>query len=83
MPNYICNHLDECVKPELWDKWLAEKWTWFSSEDEQTMVLFNDQLISLKQFDKRVPGKFKPEFVGNGQICIYFTVYHTWNDTGT
>ena len=46
------------------------------------MVPFNDQLISLKQFDKRTPGKFKPEFVGNGQICLNSKVYHIWNDTG-
>ena len=25
---------DEWVKPELRDKWVAEKWTGFSSEDE-------------------------------------------------
>ena len=72
--------IDDCVKPELRDKWLTEKWTWFSSEDEQTMVSLQDQLISLKQFDKRTPGKFKAEFERNGQICLNSKVYHIWND---
>ena len=36
------SNIDEYVKPDLRDKWIAEKWTWFSSEDEQTMVPFTD-----------------------------------------
>ena len=68
-------NIDESVKPELRDKWLAEKWTWFSSEDRQTMVPFKDQMISLKQFEKRTPGRFKPE-LGMGKyvsILRYIT----------
>ena len=45
------------------------------------MVSFKDRMISLKQFDKRTPGKFKSEFIGNGQICLNSKVYHAWNDT--
>ena len=74
------SNIDDCVKPELKEKWLVEKWVWFSSEDMQTMVPFQDEIISLKQFDKRTPGKFKPEFVGNGQLCLNSKVYHIWND---
>ena len=37
-------------------------------------------MISLKQFDKRTPGKFKAEFERNGQICLNSKVYHIWND---
>ena len=29
---------------------------------------FQDGVLSLKQFDKRTPGKFKPEFIGYGQL---------------
>ena len=72
--------IDDCVKPDLKEKWLVEKWVWFSSEDTQTMVPFQDEIISLKQFDKRTPGKFKPEFVGNGQLCLNSKVFHIWND---
>ena len=60
---FAIGNIDECVWPELRDKWIAEKWT---SEDEKTMVPFIDRMISLKQFDKRTPGEFKPEFIGNG-----------------
>ena len=74
-------NIDECVRPGLRDKGLAEKWTSFSSEDRPTMVPFKDHMISLKQFDKRTPGNFKPEFVGNGQTCLNSKVYHIWNDT--
>ena len=45
------------------------------------MVPFKDQMILLKQFDQRTQEKFKPELVGNGQICLNSKVYHTWNDT--
>ena len=65
---YAKSNIDEYIKPELRDKWIAEQWTWFSSEEEQTEVPFKDRMISLKQFDKHTPGKFKPEFIGNGQI---------------
>ena len=73
--------IDDCVKPELKEKRLAEKWLWFSSKDTQTMVPFHDEImISLKQFDKCTPGKFKPEFIGNGQLCLNSQEYHIWND---
>ena len=64
------SNIDDCVKPELKGKWLVEKWVWVSSEDTQTMAPFQDEIISVKQFDKRTPGKFKPEFVRNGQLCL-------------
>ena len=71
--------IDDCVKPEIKEKWLEEKWVWFSSDDTQTMVPFQDQMISLKQFDQRTPGKFKPEFVGIGQVVLNSKVYQIWS----
>ena len=76
------------AKKQHW--WLCQAWIKgkmasrklgvVSSEDTQTMVPFQDEIISLKQFDKRTPGKFKPEFVGNGQLCLNSKVFHIWND---
>ena len=36
--------------------------------------------IPFHQFDKRTPGKFKPEFTGNGMACINFKVVHAWGE---
>ena len=74
------SNIDDCVKPELREKWLVENWHWFSSEDVETMIPFQDGVISLKQFDKRTPGKFKPEFIGHGQLCLNSKVFHIWNE---
>ena len=32
--------IDECVKPELRKEWNVEKWNFFSSEDEDTIINF-------------------------------------------
>ena len=70
--------LDECVKPELREEWATEKWKWFSSDDNTTTVSFEGQQISLKQWDKRTPGKFKIEYDGTGQACLNSKVYTCW-----
>ena len=62
-------------KPELREEWAKEKWSWFSSNDRETKIHFNGQDISLAQYDKRTPGKFKPEFEGFGMACICSKVY--------
>ena len=72
--------IDECVKPELRKEWNAEKWNFFSSEDEDTIINFQGYLISKKQYEKRSPGKFKEEFNGIGMICLNAKVYHIWSD---
>ena len=72
--------IDECVKPELREEWDVEKWNFFSSEDEETMMDFHGHLISKKQYEKRTPGKFKEEFNGIGMICLNAKVYHIWSD---
>ena len=72
--------IDECVKPELRKEWNAEKWNFFSSEDEDTIINFQGYLISKKQYEKRTPGKFKEEFNGIGMICLNAKVYHIWSD---
>ena len=70
--------IDECVKPEMRERWQSEKWEWFSSEDESTIIDFDGIPITKAQYDKRTPGKFKPEFVGVGMICLNSKVYHIW-----
>ena len=61
--------IDECVKPELKENWKTEKWKWFVSKDKDTMIEFDGNMIPLAQYDKRTPGKFKPEFIGTCQMC--------------
>ncbi len=69
--------IDECVKAELKDEWKRVKWDFFSSEDD-TPFDFNGHEIPFKQYDKRTPGKFKPEFIGMGMICLNSKVFHCW-----
>ena len=69
--------LDQCVKPDLWNKWLQEKDKFLSSSDD-TPVEFNGQMIPRSQYDKRTPGKFKPEFIGDGMVCLNSKVVHAW-----
>ena len=70
-----------CVKPELRDKWIEEKLKWFSSEATHCKINFDGSgiFIPLAQYDKRTPGKFKPEFEGDGMICLNSKVYHIWS----
>ena len=41
---------------------------------------FEGHTITKKQHDKRTPGKYKPEFVGEGMICLNSKVYHCWGE---
>ena len=34
------DNIDECAKPEMRERWQSEKWEWFSSEDESTIIFF-------------------------------------------
>ena len=70
--------VDECVKPELREKWATEKWEWFSSEDNETKVDFEGEEITEAQWDRRTPGKFKIEYNGTGQACLNSKVYTCW-----
>ena len=73
------DNIDECVKPELLKEWHDKKWEWFSSEDTETQIDLGEQeFMSKKDFEKRTPGKFKPEFVGDGMVCLCSKVYHIW-----
>ena len=73
-------NIDNCVKPNLREKWAQVKWDWFSSEDQETMVEFDGELISKAQYDRRTPGKFKAEFIGLGMACLNSKVYHIWSE---
>ncbi len=75
--------IDECVLPEKKSEWMKRKWDFFSSEDEVKKVDFAGESISFAQWDKRTPGKFKAEFVGNGMICISSKLYTAWSDKET
>ena len=71
--------IDECVKPHLKEEWNKVKSQYFSSESEEP-IEFNGKTIPFKQYDKRTPGKYKPEFIGIGMICLNSKVYHCWSD---
>ena len=71
--------IDQCVNPNLWDQWLQEKDKFFSSNDD-TLYEFDGQMIPFAQYDKRTPGKFKPEFVGNGMVSLNSKVVHAWSE---
>ena len=40
--------------------------------------MFDGGEITLQQYDKRTPGKFKAEFIGDGMISLNSKVYHCW-----
>ena len=69
--------IDECVKPELKDEWDKVKYNFFSSDSNEP-IEFEGRTIPFKQYDKRTPGKYKPEFIRDGMICINSKVYHCW-----
>ena len=72
--------IDDCVRPELRAKWVVEKRKWFSS-DHNFEILFEGYTIPYSQWDKRTPGKFKPEFDGDGMVCLNSKVYHIWSSS--
>ena len=45
---------------------------------QQSKICFEGNVITKAQWDKRTPEKFKPEFIGDGIICLDSKVYHTW-----
>ena len=71
--------LDECVKPHLMKEWEEEKYK-FLTFDDQTLVEFDGKQTTQKQYDKRTPGKFKPEFEGLGMVCLNSKVVHAWGE---
>ena len=50
--------LDECVCPDRFSSWQKQKYDYFVSE----RVVFEGQEITLAQYEKREPGKYKLEF---------------------
>ena len=70
--------IDECVKPELKERWEQEKWNFFSNSEDKSDYDFEGRKIPFSQYDKRTPGKYKPEFIGDGMICLNSKVYHIW-----
>ena len=69
--------IDECVKPEMLERWKKEKNKWFSSEIK-SKIIFEGHEIPILEWDKRTPGKFKPEFIGDGMACLNSKVYTIW-----
>lgn len=69
--------IDDCVKPELKEQWTQEKHKCFSSNSTEP-VMFDGGEITMQQYDKRTPGKYKAEFVGDGMISLNRKVYHCW-----
>ena len=50
--------VDECVKPDLIEKWNIEKHKFFSSQDE-TEIDFAGLKIPLSQYEKRTAGNIR------------------------
>ena len=73
--------LDECVHPDRLSSWKRQKYDYFASESKER-VLFEDREITLEQYEKREPGKYKLEFEGDGMICLNSKVYHIWGEKG-
>ena len=73
--------IDDCVKENKKNEWKNEKYKWFSSDDDKTMMSFEGQMISEKQYDKRTPGKFKIEYKGEGMNCLNSKTYIIWGET--
>ena len=71
------------MKPELIQEWVQEKVNFLSSNDDDTMVEFEGQMISFSQFDKRTPGKFKAEFEGDGLVALNSKVVHAWDSASS
>ena len=72
--------IDGCVKPHLQKEWEKEKWEWFSFDDTDKTIKFDGQDITLKQYDKRTPGKFKIEYEGEGMYCLNSKTYYIWGE---
>ena len=53
--------IDECVKPHLKEEWDKVKYKLFAL-DSIGPIEFKGKTIPLKQYDKRTPGKYMPEF---------------------
>ena len=44
----------------------------------KSQIEFEGQIITITQWDKHTPGKFKPEFEGDGMICLNSKAYYIW-----
>ena len=55
----------------------------FLASNDKEFIEFNGQQITKKQFDKRTPGLFKPEFEGDGMVCLNSKVVHAWTQDET
>ena len=69
--------LDDCVKLGLEEEWNREREKFIASTDNR-LVEFEGNQVPFSQFDKRTPGKFKPEFKGDGMVCLNSKVVHAW-----
>ena len=67
--------VEECVKPEMVESWNANKHLYLASSDSVGTVEFDGVQVSRKSYDKRTPGLFKEEFVGDGIACHNSKVY--------
>ena len=73
--------IDECGKPDLRDQWNTEKWKWFCYEDTTSSIEFDEQIVTFKQWDKRIPCKFKLEYDGDDMSCLNSKVNIIWGET--
>ena len=69
--------IDDCVKPHLKEEWNIEKLNFLSSQDTSPRE-FAGKIITNAQFEKRTPGLYKPEFEGQGMLCLNSKVYHIY-----
>ena len=53
----------------------------FLASDDGSLADFKCHRVSKEQFDKRMPGLFKPEFIGDGMVCLNLKAVHAWERT--
>ena len=77
-----CENLDDCIKPEMIESWNANKHKYFVSDDEVTMVDYNGEKVSKKQYEQRTAGLFKVECRARGIVALSSKLYITYDADG-
>ena len=65
----LTDEFDKLVKPEMRKIYENEKYNWFCRNDTEEIAAY----------EKRIPGKMKIEYEGDGMICLCSKSYITWN----
>ena len=64
-------NLDRLVKPNMREEYDKQKYNWFCRNDTKEVAAY----------EKRIPGKFKIEYEGDGMVALCSKSYITWDKT--